>query len=125
MTSYLIEIRASSQRHDIYARKLAREILHLPAKRLPTLAQILAVQDKEPFVLHTAQLYHISGNLNPILLNQLIKQLLVDPIVQEAQVWTETESVAYAPPGHIVDVYYLPGVTDTLAESVLAGARIV
>jgi len=124
VTSYLIEIRASSQRHDIYARKLAREILHLPAKHLSSLAQIIAVQDKEPFVLHTAQLYRISGNLSSSQLGQLIKQLLVDPVVQEAQVWTETEP-AYAPSSHIVDVYYHPGVTDTLAESVLAGARIV
>lgn len=125
MTSYLIEIRASSQRHDIYARKLAREILHLPAKHLPSLAKIVAVKDKEPFALHTAQLYHLSGNLSSTQLNQLIGQLLVDPLVQEAQVWTEIEPEAYAPPGHIVDVYYHRGVTDTLAESVLAGASIV
>jgi len=125
VTSYLIEIRASSQRHDIYARKLAREILHLPAKHLPSLAQIIAVQDKEPFVLHTAQLYYISANLNSIQLDQLIQQLLVDPVVQEAQVWTETGPVAYAPSGHVVDIYYHPGVTDTLAQSVLEGARVV
>ncbi len=125
MISYLIEIRASSQRHDVYARKLAREILHLPAKRLPSLAKIIADKDNGPFVLHTAQLYRISGNLSSTQIVQLIKQLLVDPVVQKAQVWVEEEPVACPSSGQVVDVYYHPGVTDTLAESVLAGARVV
>ncbi|HEU5229183.1 MAG TPA: phosphoribosylformylglycinamidine synthase subunit PurL [Ktedonobacteraceae bacterium] len=125
MTSYLIEIRASSQRHDIYARKLAREILHLSAMHLPSLMKIIADKEKEPFILHTALLYYISGDLDPIQLDQLIQQLLVDSVVQEARVSREGEPTTFAAPGHTVDVYYHAGVTDTLAESVLAGAHIV
>src|SRR5439155_4124493 len=69
--------------------------------------------------IRTAQLYRLTGNLNTSQINRLITNLLVDPVVQEASLSVE--------PGnhHLVDVFFLPGVTDTLAESVLAGARML
>src|SRR5205085_2832269 len=41
------------------------------------------------------------------------------PVVQEASLAGEPGNY------HVIDVFFLPGVTDTLAESVLAGARML
>jgi phosphoribosylformylglycinamidine synthase II len=117
VTFHQIEIRASSPRYDVCAHQLAREILQLPITQLPSLASISS--GSTPLTVHSAQLYRISGNLNSFQLDQLVKQLLVDPIVQEAY------SAAHTPDVHIVDVFFHPGVTDTLAESVLLGAQLL
>lgn len=120
MTAYLIEVRAISSQYDTQARRLAQDITHLPARQLPSLAAISASTD--PLTLHTAHLYHLSGAIAPQDIQQLIQQLLVDPVVQEARIVPEAESVGEA---HTVDVFFHPGVTDTLAESVLAGAEML
>ncbi|MBV8822070.1 MAG: phosphoribosylformylglycinamidine synthase subunit PurS, partial [Ktedonobacteraceae bacterium] len=63
--------------------------------------------------------YRLSGNFTPAAIDQLIRALLVDPVVQEAYtIWQSTLD-------HVVDVFFHPGVTDTLAESVLAGAHML
>ncbi len=69
--------------------------------------------------MRTAQLYRLTGNVTPIQVDQLRKQLLVDPVVQEAKYIRKADNTT------IVDVFFLPGVTDTLAESVLMGARML
>src|SRR5437868_14889268 len=69
--------------------------------------------------IRTAQLYRLTGNLDSGQINQLITNLLVDPVVQEASLTGEAGN------HHVIDVFFLPGVTDTLAESVLAGARML
>ncbi len=146
MTIYQIEVRAIAEQHDVQAQRLAREILQLPAgarlKRapqaslrapthLPTLQSIPATTT--PFTIRTAQLYLLTGTLTFSQIDQLTRQLLVDLVVQEARAtarvaptihdrdahtwWTEKV--------HIVDVFFYPGVTDTLAESVLAGASML
>jgi phosphoribosylformylglycinamidine synthase len=48
--------------------------------------------------------------------------LLVDPVVQEARIFRTEAAIEAA---HVVDVFFHPGVTDTLAESVIAGARLL
>ncbi|GHO44399.1 phosphoribosylformylglycinamidine synthase subunit PurL [Ktedonospora formicarum] len=115
MTSFQIEVRATSERHDVNARKLAREILQLPIDTLPSLA---AISDT-PLYLHTAQLYQLTGSLSPQDTERLTQELLTDPVIQEAHLST------YANNAHTVDVFFHPGVTDTLAESVLEGARML
>ncbi len=122
MTTYQIEIRARTELHDVHAHQLAREILQLPTKHLPTLAEISASTSQ--LTLRTAQLYRLSGTLSVTQLDQLIGQLLTDPIVQQA---TATSHVREEPPAteHIVDVFFHAGVTDTLAESVLTGAQMI
>ena len=143
MTRHQIEIRAISERHDVHAHQLAREILQLPAQHIPSLASI-AIGTPLPFI-HTSQLYLLTGNINASQLDELIKQLLVDPVVQEASVISTAppalaaataptthsdhpihskHSTAHAQ-GHIIDVFFHAGVTDTLAESVLAGAYML
>lgn len=115
MTSFQIEVRAASERYDVNARQLAREILQLPIDTLPSLA---AISDT-PLYLHTAQLYLLTGSLSPQDNERLTQELLTDPVIQEAHLST------YASDAHTVDVFFHPGVTDTLAESVLEGARML
>lgn len=127
MTLYLIEVRAIAERHDGHAHQLAREILQLPTSHLPSLAQMFDA----PLHIRTAQLYRLSGNLNPSQLNQLTRQLLVDPVVQEPLITASAPLTRYSrtteqpSSGYIVDVFYHPGVTDTLAESVVTGTQML
>ncbi len=120
MNFYSIEVRAVSSQHDSQARKLARDISHLPIDQLSSLSAIAA--SKSPLTFHTAQLYQITGNLSPSQIDELTRQLLVDAVVQEARIF-RVHSAADA--HHVVDVFFHPGVTDTLAESVITGARLL
>ncbi len=119
MTVYQIEVRAVAERHDVQAQRLAREILHIPLARLPSLAAIST--NSTPLTIRTAQLYRLIGTLTTSQIDQLTKQLLVDAVIQEAR----DAEPAHDPAFHIVDVFFHPGVTDTLAESVLAGAYML
>ena len=119
MTIFQIEVRARSEQHDTQAHRLAREIIHLPLKQLPSLNTIVAIQ-KHPLSIRTAQLYLLSGKLFPANVDQLITNLLVDPVVQEAHI--SNDAVLHH---HVIDVFYHAGVTDPLAESVLTGAQIL
>lgn len=125
MTSYQIVVRAVGKQHDVHAHQLIREILQLPKKHLPSLATISASPSE---LLHTAQLYHLSGNLSTSQVEQLTQELLVDPVVQEAAIIASEVAQPTAKQtstGHTVDVFFHAGVTDTLAESVLAGAQML
>lgn len=114
MTVYSIEVRAREERYDVHAHTLAREILLLPKQHLSSLAD-----DSSSLSIRTSQLYSLSGNLSPSQLDLLIQQLLIDPVVQVAELSEEFGA------GHIVDVFFHPGVTDTLAESVITGAQML
>src|SRR5215469_802323 len=117
---YQIEVRATSEEYDVHAHQLAREIVALSTRQVPSLAAISA--STSPLVIRTAQLYYLTGNLTPSQINQLTQQLLIDPVTQEAEMLQEPEA---ARAEHIVDVFFHPGVTDTLAESVLTGASML
>jgi phosphoribosylformylglycinamidine synthase len=141
VTSHQIEVRAIAERHDVHAHQLLREILQLPARQLPSLVDLTTTvtadspntttdsQASPSYtitpVLHTSQLYHLTGKLSDEQINQLLQQLLVDPVVQQATISTGTDAHQNTPTGHIVDVFFHAGVTDTLAESVIAGARML
>ena len=118
MTVQYIEVRAVSEQHDVRASRLAREILQLAPQRLPSLAAIVNTS----LHIRTAALYHLAGTFDPSQLDRLISQLLVDSVVQVASV---VEQPYASPTQHIVDVFFHPGVTDTLAESVIAGAHML
>ncbi|GAC1434468.1 MAG: phosphoribosylformylglycinamidine synthase subunit PurL [Ktedonobacteraceae bacterium] len=118
MTIQYIEVRAVSEQHDTQAHRLAREIVQLSPHRLSSLASL----SDTPLSLHTASLYCLTGTLNPSQTDQLITQLLVDPVIQEAFVLDNLHADTTQ---HIVDVFFHAGVTDTLAESVLAGAQML
>jgi len=118
VTVQYIEVRAVSEQHDVRASRLAREILQLAPQRLPSLAAIVNTS----LHIRTAALYHLAGTFDPSQLDRLISQLLVDSVAQVASV---VEQPYASPTQHIVDVFFHPGVTDTLAESVIAGAHML
>jgi len=128
LTIIQIEVRAKSEQHDAQAHRLAREIIYLPLKQLPSLSAIVTSQaghdtagPYSPLSLHTAQLYRLTGNLSSINIDQLITNLLIDPVIQEARISSTNQTLRE----HIVDVFFPPGVTDTLADSVLSGAQML
>ncbi|HEX3641576.1 MAG TPA: phosphoribosylformylglycinamidine synthase subunit PurS, partial [Ktedonobacteraceae bacterium] len=120
-----IVVQAVGEQHDVHAHQLIHEILQLPKKHLSSLANISASTSQ--LILHTAQLYLLSGLTNTQV-EQLTQELLVDPVVQDAAIMASEvaqPAVAQASTGHIVDVFFHAGVTDTLAESVQAGAHML
>ncbi len=118
MTTQYIEVRAVSEQHDVQAHRLARKIVQLSPHRLPSLAPLSDI----PLYIRTAFLYRLTGTLIPPQRDQLISQLLVDPVIQEASVLNKLSNDTTQ---HIVDVFFHAGVTDTLAESVLAGSHML
>jgi len=120
VTFYQIEVRAIYERYDVHAQKLARDIMQLPTRQVPSLTKLST--SSPPLRIRTAQIYHLSGNLIPPQVEQLTRQLLLDPVVQEAGSGRIEDAAAT---GHVVDVFFHPGVTDTLAESVITGARML
>jgi phosphoribosylformylglycinamidine synthase subunit PurSL len=120
VTLYQIEVRASSKQYDVQAQQVAREILKLPWKHLPSFAVISA--SPSPLTISTSQLYYLTGQLTPTQIDQLTRQLLIDPVTQEAELAQKQEISSTA---HLVDIFFHPGVTDTLAESVLIGASML
>ena len=149
MTLYQIEVRANAEQYDILAQQVAREILKLPRIYLPSLSAIST--SPPPLTISTSQLYYLTGQLTPTQIDHLIQQLLIDPVTQEAEQTQEQELHSTArkdvgiplagilEPGileqaqkqeihntaHIADIFFHPGVTDTLAESVLTGASML
>jgi phosphoribosylformylglycinamidine synthase len=120
VTFYQIEVRASSKQFDIKAQQIAREILKLPRVYFPSLAAIST--SPTPLTISISQLYYLSGQLTPIQIDQLTRQLLIDPVTQEVELTEKPESSVRA---YSVDVFFHQGVTDTLAESVLIGASML
>jgi phosphoribosylformylglycinamidine synthase II len=124
VTLYQIEVRTIAERHDGHVQKLAREILELPIKHLPSLGNIST--SSTPFIFRTTQLYRITGPISKTHIEKLTQHLLIDPVVQEASITTDPdEADAEEQTEHIIDVFFHPGVTDTLAESVLTGAQML
>jgi phosphoribosylformylglycinamidine synthase len=70
-----------------------------------------------------SDLYFLQGELDDDGVRRLAAELLVDPVVDEVRIGRPDEAPA-APPGAVaVEVAWLPGVTDSVAESLVAGAR--
>jgi phosphoribosylformylglycinamidine synthase II len=127
VTIYLVEVRAASKQYDVQAQKLSLEIELLPNIYFPSLASIAT--SATPLTVRTAQLYYLTGKLASSEIEQLIEQLLVDPVVQEAAIFLSSVELSthsqQEMSSHTLDVFFHPGVTDTLAESVLAGAAML
>jgi phosphoribosylformylglycinamidine synthase II len=118
-----IEVRAIAEQYDVHARQLAHEIYHLPKKQIPSLTTLSS--SPTPLYICTSQLYRLAGDITAEQLSQLIEQLLLDPVVQVAEPAVFEGGAPHTSTEHIVDVFFRPGVTDTLAESVIMGARML
>jgi phosphoribosylformylglycinamidine synthase II len=139
---FQVEVRPIAEQYDVQARRLAREILQLPPSRLPSLSedvaneqaanvgvpgrwQVSPLPSQPPLYISTSQLYLISGNLTLAQIDQLTANLLIDSVISTSKVSEDNEYHEHATGEHIVDVFFHPGVTDTLAESVIAGANML
>ena len=120
VTLYQIEVRANAEQYDIQAQQVAREILKLPRIYLPSLAALST--SLSPLSISTSQLYYLTGQLTSTQIDQLIQQLLLDPVTQEIELSQKPENSVRE---HIADIFFHAGVTDTLAESVLSGASML
>jgi phosphoribosylformylglycinamidine synthase len=75
-------------------------------------------------------LYFLQGNLNDDIIQQIVNTLLYDPVVEQAT-WRLLDSLDVnnsAVGGRrsaVIEVTLLPGVTDSVAESLLQGARMI
>ncbi|MDW8316387.1 MAG: AIR synthase-related protein [Anaerolineae bacterium] len=77
--------------------------------------------------LAVADLYFLAGELDEDALQRLVAELLHDPVVEEA-LWRPVSAGAEpAAPADAwsVEVTLLPGVTDSVAESLMAGAAMI
>jgi len=77
---------------------------------------------------HTAQLYFIQADWTDAQVERCCLELLIDPLVQEYSYWASDGTMprpVIAPTGdaHVVEVIFKPGVTDNLANDMLAGLR--
>ncbi|WP_218104049.1 phosphoribosylformylglycinamidine synthase subunit PurL [Thermogemmatispora onikobensis] len=123
VTDYHIEVRATSPQYDIPAQQLARELSYLSRARLPALVALS--ESHPPLFLRTAQLYSLSGACSPEEMLRLARELLADPVTQTFSLLPSAARSSSGATGHIIDVFFLPGVTDTLAESVLLAASLL
>jgi phosphoribosylformylglycinamidine synthase subunit PurSL len=112
--TYLIEVRYKKGVADPVGRGLTADIRHLGLGKV-----------KET---RAAQLYRLVGDLKPAARTRIASDLLTDPIVQEFQEGDWHKGSAKPSPSKtdkpvVVDVWYKPGVTDAIGDSVLKGIR--
>lgn len=74
----------------------------------------------------TANLYFLEGELDEAAMQRLGAALLADPVVERCRLERPGDAQTAAPAGAwVVEVALLPGVTDAVAENLLAGARLL
>lgn len=78
--------------------------------------------------IRSAQLYKITGDLSAKDGERAARDLLCDPVVQDfaAKAWSQppkNSTPSKKAPAMVVDVWFKPGVTDVVGESVLKGLK--
>ncbi len=99
-TVHRVEVRPAPQMADTRAASVQAELQQAGMAR--------------PLAMHAAQVYLVEGSLTDDQLQQVLREVLVDPLTQQATMG------AAAARGQVVEVLPLPGVTDPAAESVEA-----
>lgn len=103
------------------------EVIPLPGEMPPgyLLADIAALGIRGVQRVERSSLYFVAGTVSDSDTESLCSALLVDPIVQSAR-WGDATAPVAAPRGASrIEVGLLPGVTDTVADNVLARARML
>jgi len=111
--AYLIEVMHKPGVTDPVGKGLAHDINHLELARVKSVA--------------SAQLYQIHGGLGTEDRTRIARDLLSDPILHHyvISVWDSASRPALSKEGRamVIDVWYKPGVTDAVGESVMKGIR--
>ena len=105
---YLVEVANKKGKKDIHGEHIRHDIVGLGIARPPQVSYTV--------------LYRFEGQLNLKELNTIAKELLIDPVTQNCMIHGFYENI-HVPPKkstaeYHVEVWYKPGVTDTVAESV-------
>ena len=107
---YCVEVTVREGAHDARAQTLASQIEQLGVDRV----EWVGVADR----------YYLQGEITALEVEHLAAELLHDPIVEIAITFPLAEDTSSTEDGvHTIDVVLHPGVTDSAAESLLAGAR--
>ncbi|MCX7927338.1 MAG: phosphoribosylformylglycinamidine synthase subunit PurL [Candidatus Omnitrophica bacterium] len=102
-----IEIREKEGIFDAVGEGIRKDILDLGIKKVKSVSFV--------------QVYNIYGELNHNDIQKITDELLVDPIVQEAHIVSNKDSIRSAKNIHVIEVAYNPGVMDPVEDSVLKG----
>ncbi|HLA45812.1 MAG TPA: AIR synthase-related protein, partial [Aggregatilineales bacterium] len=70
-----------------------------------------------------ARLFFIQGEIDAHDLHPLVNDILVDPVTEIYQLSDPDQALPAEASAHFIDISYLPGVTDTVAENLLHTAR--
>jgi phosphoribosylformylglycinamidine (FGAM) synthase PurS component len=112
-SAYLIEVKHKPGVTDPVGKGLAHDINHLELAKVKSVA--------------SAQLYQVHGGLGTEDRTRIARDLLSDPILHDYVIsaWETTTRPATAKEGRgmVIDVWYKPGVTDAVGESVMKGIR--
>jgi len=110
---YRVEVATKAGFPDVRGQRILHQIRALGVNQIETVSVI--------------DLYFLQGDLDANSVHQLVETLLYDPIVEEAT-WVLLDSTPddKIPAGvWQVEMTPLPGVTDSVAESLLTGARMI
>ncbi len=72
-----------------------------------------------------SNLYFLRGMLSPEVVNRLATELLVDPVVEDFRWRQVNEPPPPGEPEHVIEVGFLPGVTDPVAWHLLRRTRLL
>jgi phosphoribosylformylglycinamidine (FGAM) synthase PurS component len=111
--TYLIEVKHKPGITDPVGKGLASDINELDLARVKSVA--------------SAQLYQIHGGLGTEDRTRIARDLLSDPILHDYEIspWDSASRLASAKESRsmVIDVWYKPGVTDVVGESVMKGIK--
>lgn len=111
----------------IYCVKVSPKTAFRDARGESILRQVDALDVVGIQSISVADLYFLQGDLDDGNLQRLVDALLYDPIVEDAD-WHPFDAVKEDEPASqtwTIEVTLLPGVTDSAAESLLEGARMI
>lgn len=114
MNSFLVELRPKKSEFDPMSRRIRAEIEENGCP--PKDAEVM-----------TERLFKISGHFSLEQMKSICDRLLVDPVVEKANVIdlknTSSKPKKSLSKGWVLDIWPKPGVTDPVAESVIKGLR--
>ncbi len=108
MNEWVIEVASKTPKKSGHS-ALTQDARHLGAK------SIQAVE--------TSQLYRFTGRATDTESQRIANDLLCDPIIEQWRLDTPTRAAGAKTTALTIDVWYKPGVTDVVGESVAKGIR--
>lgn len=111
---YQIEVTLNKGFKDVHGHNIKHDISYI------------GIKDK-PEVMYTP-LFYIEGNLDLRQINSIAKNLLIDPVTQNCSIKSislknNTAKEKKRMPGYEVEVWFKPGVTDVVSESVIKAIK--